>query len=141
MSDLPQDNITHDGIIRHISEEIISVMIVSKASCASCQVKGACSASDMEEKNVDVKRSMHHHYKVGDKVIVMMDQSLGTWAVMYGYVFPFLVLLFGLILFTQILDSEGLAGLLALLLLVPYYLVLYLSRKRMDRKFQFRIVG
>ena len=141
MSDLPQDNITHDGIISHMTEDVITVMIVSKASCASCQVSGACSASDIEEKIVDVKRELHDNYNVGDKVVVMMDQSLGTWAVMFGYVFPFLVLLIGLIVFTQILDSEGLAGLLALALLAPYYAILYLSRKQMDKTFQFKIIA
>lgn len=140
MSNLPQDNITHEGIISHIDKETITVMIVSKASCASCQVAGACSASDVEEKNVNIKRGLNDNYIVGDKVTIMMDQSLGTWAVMFGYIFPFLVLLFGLILFTQIMESEGLAGLLALLLLVPYYLVLYLLRRRMERKFQFKII-
>lgn len=141
MSDLPQDNITHDGLISQIKDEVITVMIVSKASCASCSVKGACSASDMEEKIVDVKRSLHGNYNVGDKVVVMMDQSLGTWAVMFGYVFPFLVLLIGLIVFTQLLDNEGIAGLLALSLLAPYYLILYLSRRRMEKTFQFKIIG
>lgn len=140
MSNLPQDNITHEGIISHIDKETITVMIVSKASCASCQVAGACSASDVEEKNVNIKRGLNDNYIVGDKVTIMMDQSLGTWAVMFGYIFPFLVLLFGLILFTQIMESEGLTGLLALLLLVPYYLVLYLLRRRMERKFQFKII-
>ncbi len=141
MSDLPQDNITHDGIISHISKDVITVMIVSKASCASCQVAGACSASDVEDKSVEVKRALHDNYNVGDKVVVMMDQSLGTWAVMFGYVFPFLVLLIGLIVFTQLLDSEGVAGLLALSLLAPYYIILYLSRKQMAKTFQFRIIG
>ena len=141
MSDLPQDNITHDGLISHMTNDVITVMIVSKASCASCQVAGACSASDVEEKNVDIKRSLNDNYNVGDKVVVMMDQSLGTWAVMFGYVFPFLVLLIGLIVFTQLLDSEGVAGLLALSLLAPYYLILYLSRKQMENTFQFKIIG
>lgn len=140
MSDLPQDNITHDGIISSISKDVITVMIVSKASCASCQVKGACSASDIEEKIVEVKRNLNDRHEVGDKVTVMMDQSLGTLAVMFGYVFPFLVLLIGLILFTQTLSSEGLAGLLALLLLIPYYFVLYLTKNKMAKKFQFRII-
>jgi len=140
MSDLPQDNITHEGLISHISKDMITVMIVSKASCASCQVKGACSASDVEEKNVNIKRGLYDNYQVGDKVTIMMDQSLGTWAVMFGYVFPFLVLLFGLIVFTQTLDNEGIAGLLALSLLVPYYFILYLSRKKMENKFQFKII-
>jgi sigma-E factor negative regulatory protein RseC len=141
MSDLPQDNITHDGLISQITDDVITVMIVSKASCASCSVKGACSASDVEEKIVGVKRSLHDNYNVGDKVVVMMDQSLGTWAVMFGYVFPFLVLLIGLIVFTQLIDSEGIAGLLALSLLAPYYLILYLSQKRMEKTFQFKIIG
>lgn len=140
MSDLPQDNITHEGLISHISKDMITVMIVSKASCASCQVKGACSASDVEEKNVNIKRGLYDNYQVGDKVTIMMDQSLGTWAVMFGYVFPFLVLLFGLIVFTQTIDNEGIAGLLALSLLVPYYFILYLSRKKMENKFQFKII-
>lgn len=141
MSDLPQDNITHDGLISQISKDVIEVMIVSKASCASCQVKGACSASDVEEKKVNVKRNLYDNYNVGDKVVVMMDQSLGTWAVMFGYVFPFLVLLIGLVVFTQLFESEGLAGLLALALLAPYYFILYLSRKQMDKVFQFKIIG
>lgn len=141
MSDLPQDNITHDGLISHMTKDVITVMIVSKASCASCSVSGACSASDVEEKVVDVKRGLSDNYSVGDKVVVMMDQSLGTWAVMFGYVFPFLVLLIGLIIFTQILDSEGIAGLLALALLAPYYAILYLSRKQMEKTFQFKIIG
>ncbi|MCD6178941.1 MAG: SoxR reducing system RseC family protein [Bacteroidales bacterium] len=141
MSDLPQDNITHDGLISHMTKDVITVMIISKASCASCSVKGACSASDVEEKNVDVKRALNDNYNVGDKVVVMMDQSLGTWAVMFGYVFPFLVLLIGLIVFTQLLDNEGIAGLLSLLLLIPYYTILYLSRKQMEKTFQFKIIG
>ena len=141
MSDLPQDNITHDGIISHMTKDVITVMIVSMASCASCSVKGACTASDVEEKNVQVKLALNDNYNVGDKVVVMMDQSLGTWAVMFGYVFPFLVLLIGLIVFTQIMDSEGLAGLLALALLGPYYFILYLSRKKMENVFQFKIIG
>lgn len=141
MSDLPQDNITHDGLISHMTKDMITVMIVSQASCASCSVNGACSASDVEEKIVDVKRELHDNYNVGDKVVVMMDQSLGTWAVMFGYVFPFLVLLIGLIVFTQILDSEGIAGLSALALLAPYYAVLYLLRKQMEKTFQFKIIG
>jgi sigma-E factor negative regulatory protein RseC len=141
MSDLPQDNITHDGLISQITKDVIRVMIVSKASCASCQIKGACSASDVEEKIVDVKRGLYDNYNVGDKVVIMMDQSLGTWAVLFGYFFPFLVLLGGLIVFTQTIDNQGIAGLLALFLLVPYYTILYLSRKQMEKKFQFKIIG
>jgi len=98
------------------------------SSCASNPSKG-------------IEGIVNDNYNIGDKVTVMMDQSLGTWAVMFGYVFPFLVLLFGLIVFTQILASEGIAGLLALSLLAPYYGILYLSRKQMDKVFQFKIIG
>lgn len=141
MSELPQDNITHEGIISQKSENSYTVLIVSKASCASCQVAGACSASDIEEKNVNIQRKVTDNYQPGDKVTIMMDQSLGIWAVLFGYVFPFLVLLIGLILFTQIISNEGIAGLLALSLLIPYYFILYLLRGYMSKKFQFRIIS
>ncbi|HAG15244.1 MAG TPA: RseC/MucC family positive regulator of sigma(E) [Bacteroidales bacterium] len=140
MSELPQDNITHEGIISRIEDDRILVLIVSKASCASCQIKGACSASDVEEKIIEVKRVLYDTYQVGDKVTVMMDQSLGTWAVLLGYIFPFFVLLIGLIVFTQTISDEGIAGLFALSLLIPYYLILYLTRHQVEKTFDFKII-
>ena len=139
MSDLPQDNITHEGIISHLTKDVIRVMIVSKASCASCQVKGACSASDVEEKIIEVKKIPDREYNRGDFVTVVIDRSVGLWAVMFGYVFPLIVIVIALIVLTNIMESEGVAGIIAISLLIPYYAGLYYSRKLMDNNFEFKL--
>ena len=139
MSDSTYEQIKHDGIIHEISDQSLIVSIVSMATCASCQVKGACSASDMQEKRVEVRRPNDKDYKVGDHVTILIDQSIGTWAVLLGYVFPLIVVVVALIIFTSIMEDQGNAGLISIGLLIPYYGILYMSRKKTAKNFEFKI--
>lgn len=131
--------IFHDGIIKQVNEQTLFVSIISTATCASCQVKGACSASDMKEKIVVVKRTADREYQVGEKVEIAINQSVGTWAVLLGYVFPLIVVVVALIIFTNMMDNEGTAGLLSVGLLIPYYGILYLTRKMTADSFEFKL--
>ena len=139
MSDYSADQITHDGLIKEVNEDKIMISIVSMASCASCQVKGACSASDVEEKIVEVKKIPGREYQVGEFVTIVINQSVGMWAVLFGYVFPLIVVVVSLIVFSNIVEDQGLAGLISIALLVPYYSILYYSRKKMTESFEFRL--
>ena len=139
MSENIANQITHDGIIKHITDDKIIVSIVSMASCASCQVKGACSASDVEEKIVEVKRKPGKEYNRGDFVTIVTNTSVGAWAVMFGYVFPLIVVVIALIVFTNMIEDEGIAGLISISILIPYYFILYLSRKKMSDSFEFTL--
>ena len=139
MTENTANQITHSGLIQQITEEKIIVSIVSMASCASCQVKGACSASDVEEKIVEVKKQEGKEYQVGEIVTIVINQSVGAWAVLFGYIFPLVVVVVALIIFTNLMESQGIAGLLAIGLLIPYYFGLYLSRKVMTDSFEFRL--
>lgn len=140
MSQAPYDKIQHDGIIQQINTDSIFVSIISMATCASCQVKGACSASDMQEKIVEVKKEANRSYEIGDKVTIMIDQSVGTWAVLLGYVFPLILVVAALIILTSIMEDQGNAGLISIGLLIPYYTGLYLSRKYTANKFEFKLM-
>lgn len=140
MSEKIGDQIQHDGIITQIERDKLLVSIISMATCASCQVKGACSASDMKEKIVEVKPHSNQDYKVGDKVIIAIDQSVGTWAVLFGYVFPLIIVVIALIVFTNLMADEGIAGLISIALLAPYYGLLYITRKRMANNFEFKLL-
>ncbi|NPD44981.1 MULTISPECIES: SoxR reducing system RseC family protein [unclassified Lentimicrobium] len=140
MSEKIGDQIQHDGIITLVEPDKLSVSIISMATCASCQVKGACSASDMKEKIVEVKPHTNQDYKVGDKVIIAIDQKVGTWAVLFGYVFPLIIVVVALIIFTNLIEDEGLAGLISIALLAPYYAILYFTRKRMANNFEFKLL-
>jgi len=130
--------IEHEGIIEHIDGDIAHVKIGSVSACASCHAKGGCSAADQEEKYLDVP--LHGvAYKQGDPVNVQIAQHLGFRAVLLGYVYPFLLLMAVLIAMLTAGVAELRAGTIALLSIVPYYLLLYLFRNRISSTFSFSI--
>lgn len=130
--------IEHEGIIEQIEGDVAQVKIESVSACASCQAKGACSAADQEEKFLEVP--LHGaSYRQGDPVNVQISKRLGLKAVALGYVYPFLLLMAVLVGTLAAGAKELQAGTLALLSIVPYYLVLYLFRNRISSIFTFSI--
>ena len=130
--------VSHEGIIKKVDGNKVEVSVVAHAGCASCQLKGVCSVGEVQEKVVEVEMS-GFSFKEGQTVTIEMKQSLGTMAVLLGYVFPFIVMLSGLIIFLQLGLDQGIAGILSLSLLAPYYGILYLSRKLLRKKFQYNL--
>jgi sigma-E factor negative regulatory protein RseC len=131
--------IEHDGIVESVQSDKVNVRILAIAGCASCQLKGVCSSSDLEEKIIEVFNNSKN-YKVGEKVRVALKQSLGFRALFLGYVLPFIIVLATLIITTNIFDSEAISGLLSLSILLPYYLGLYLLRNKVQKIFTFSII-
>lgn len=131
--------VTHTGRISQITDKEIKVSIISQSACAACHAKGACSASDMAEKEIDVPWFGTHAYAVGDEVVVELAQNQGIKAVLLGYIVPFFVLLISLLVFIGLGENEGIAGLLSLLMLIPYYVILSRLKKYMSATFEFRI--
>ena len=109
------------------------------SGCASCEIKGACTVSDVEEKSVMVTVDNAQSFSINQEIIIEMKQSLGTWAVLLGYVFPFLVIFVGLLIFTNLDMDQGMAGVLSLLLLLPYYFTIYSLRKYLGTRFNYNI--
>ena len=133
--------VTHPGFIKSISAGKAEVAIIAKSACASCEIKGACSVSDTTEKFIDVKLpDKSENYRIGQAVTVKMKQSSGTWAILFGYVFPFVLILAALIIFTSLNLDQGLAGVLSLSMLLPYYFVLYLLRNLFKKRFDHSII-
>ncbi len=134
-----RESITHPGIIERITENSVFVKILSMSACASCHAKGMCSIADVEEKVVEVKKDPNREYTVGEEITVVMKKSLGGRAVFLGYVLPFLLMIATLIAVLLITGEEGPAGLSAILVLIPYYWLLYVFRNRLKRTFSFTI--
>ncbi len=136
---MQEDLIKHSGVISEITDHLIKVNIVAQSACASCHAKGYCGVSDMKEKIIEVKKSGNINQNVGDFVVVAMNQKLGIKAVMYGYMLPFAILMITLIGSLSYFKNEGVAGLAALSVLIPYYVTLYIFRDKLKDKFQFHI--
>lgn len=130
--------IDHDGVIERIEGELAHIKIISESACAACHAKGVCGAADQEEKYLDVSVG-NEEFQAGEKVSVQVARNLGFKAVALGYVYPLLILMAFLITLVTLGMNEMKAALLALLSLPPYYLAIYLSRKRINKTFTFSI--
>lgn len=129
--------INHTGIVQKSDNESVTVLITAESACKGCHAEGSCNLSGKEEKIVVVKG--FYNVKEGDTVTVSMKQSTGFTALFLGYIMPLLIVLTFLILFALIGYSELVAGLLSLSSLLPYYLVLYFMRNRINDKFIFSL--
>jgi len=136
-----REHITHPGIVDKISGDSIFVKILAKSACSSCHAKGMCTIAEVEEKVIEVKKDLSRELSEGDEVTVGMHKSLGGKAVFLGYILPFLLLIGVLLLVLFVSGDEGLAGLSAIFILIPYYWLLYILRDRLKRTFSFRIEG
>jgi len=131
------ERITHEGIVDHIDGDAVYVRILSKSACAECHSKGMCGVSEMTEKLIEVKQNISD-FAQGQAVNVILDRSLGNKAVLLGYFIPFLILVITLLISSLYL-SELWAGLLAIAVLIPYYLLLFFFKDKLSKTFYFRI--
>jgi len=131
-------SIEHKGRIDSIDGNKIIVSFIALSGCASCHAKGVCTAADMQEKSVEVY-DYTNQYKVGEDVNVTLKQALGFRALFLGYVLPFILVLFFLIVFTAITENEAISGLGSLLVLIPYYITLFVLRDKIRKKFTFKL--
>lgn len=137
--DCDLEAIKHSGVIKKIDDQQYYVSIVTQSACASCSVKGVCTVSEMKDEIVEVPRNKTENFAIGDRVEILMEKTQGTKAVMLGYVIPFLIVLATLIISLNLVSSEGIAGLVSIGVLIPYYLVLYFNRDNLKTAFRFRI--
>ena len=131
--------VTHPGFIKNIEGRKAEVSIFVNSGCSSCEIKGSCSISDSKEKIIEVFLSASNRFNKGEKVMVEMKQSLGSWAVLLGYFFPFLVVVISLFILVSAGVGEGISALLSLGFLVPYYFVLFLARDFFRKRFTYTI--
>lgn len=131
--------VEHLGIIREISDTVVSVSITRNTACGSCRARGSCSISDAGEKTIEVCRTPDENYIVGEEIMVVLEQSLGIKALSLGYILPFFLVLGMLIILTSNGLGEGTSGLISLASLVPYYISLRFFRDRLKKEFSLRL--
>jgi len=129
--------IEHEGIVIQSLNNQTTVRIVSQSACASCHAKSACTAADLQEKLIEVESN--ETYSPGQQVMLIGNQELGLKAAWWAYVLPVALVLITLILSFAITQSENVSGLLALLVLVPYFIIIKLAGSILKKKFAFRI--
>ncbi len=132
------DCIIKSGVVEVVGEKYLKVKIHNDSACSMCYSKGVCTSLGSGDRIIDVENDNRHDVKPGDIVDIQMISSSGWVAVMFGYIFPFLLLLVTLLIASEY-TSEGIAAMISLIILIPYYLLLYRFRIRMKRYFKFTL--
>lgn len=133
------DIIKHRGIVEKVEGSHVVVRIVQTSACAACSAKGLCNASESKEKQIDVYE-VNAFYRIGEEVVLCGTTSMGMRAVFLAFGIPMLLLLVALFVTMRVTDGDALvSSLVALLAVVPYYLVIYFMKDKLNKTFSFTI--
>ncbi len=130
--------IKHKAFVKEVNGTTLTAIIENQSACASCHASGGCSMADVKEKEVEIEQ-FRGQYKPGQEVSILLQESLGFKALLFGYLLPFILILVILIAMFTITGNELTAGFLALGILIPYYIMLYFFRGRLKKIFKFEL--
>ena len=134
-----EETISHEGIVTKITDDELEIKILAQSACAACHAKSACGMGEQAEKILTVPRPKDQEFTLMQKVNVTMAIGQGNKAAVLAYLIPIVLLLAVLFTCLGLGLSEGLSALLSIVVLIPYYIILYFQRDKLKRRFEYRI--
>ena len=124
-----------------VEEGLVRVRILQASACATCKVASRCHTAESKEKIIDVTVEGHEafNWKKGQTVTVCTSGTMAGRALLLGFGVPLLIMLIVLVATLAAGCSEGMAALLMIASLIPYYIGLWLFRNRIARTISFQI--
>lgn len=133
-----EKQIEHEGTVTSIDDHTMVVRIVASSACNSCAAKSHCIPSENKDKDILIK-NFSGDFILGERVKVVMQQSLGFKALAIGYMIPLFLFLLILVMVNQITNNELMSGICALGVLVPYYISVKLFDHKIEKTFGFQV--
>ncbi len=133
------ETISHEGIVTKITDDELEIKILAQSACAACHAKSACGMGEQAEKTLTVPRPKDKDFSLLQKVNVKMAIGQGNKAAVLAYLVPILLLLAVLFVCLGLGLNDGLSALLGIVALIPYYIILYLRRDKLKKKFSYII--
>ncbi len=130
--------IEQKGVVEALSEGMVKVKITSFSACANCQAKKGCNFIDSKTKHIFVPAG-ESQYSIGETVRIFMKRSLGLRATLIAYIVPLVILITTLLVLSTLKLNELFVGSITLLILIPYFLLVYHYRESLKKTFTFRL--
>ena len=128
--------ILHDGKVIGTKDNRVQVKITSQYACSDCHARSVCTAYERKGKIIDAVAQ--EPLNNGDSVTIKMEEKFGWTALFYGFILPFILLVLVLFVLHALGSSEIDTALSAIGSLVPYYMVLYFFKERIEKDFIFK---
>ena len=135
--------IKHDGIVIAVNGDgTVRVRIVQTSACAACKAKAMCASAESKEKEILAlfvgEEAKRQDIKLGDEVVVMVQQKMGWKAILLAYMLPFIVMLTVVAIGNGLLGiREEVIGTAALCAMGVYYIVLGFFKDKIQKDFSF----
>ena len=133
------ETISHEGVVTKIADDELEIKILAQSACAACHAKSACGMGEQAEKILTVPRPKDKDFALGQRVNVRMAIGQGNKAAILAYLLPILLLLAVLFICLGLGLNDGLSALISIVALIPYYIVLYLKRDQLKKRFEYSI--
>jgi len=131
--------VEHIATVVRVSDGAVEAELTAQSACAACHARAACGMGESARKRIEIATPDAALYAPGERVVVSVERNMGMTAVLWAYVVPFVVLLGALVAASLAGWSDGAAAAAAAGGVALYYVVLYLSRERLERKIHFKI--
>lgn len=132
-------DIEHSGKIIAVKPGSVIVEVRSGSACGKCPSRENCALFESGLKTIEINTPDAQLYARGEEVTVFTAETNGWLGVFLGYILPLLAVLSTLIAGNIIQADETVTGVSALLILIPYYAVLWLFRGKISRHVVFSI--
>jgi sigma-E factor negative regulatory protein RseC len=132
------NRIQHKGVIERIELPRIYVRIVQQSACSGCKAKSFCTSSDSQTKTIEIEDSSGK-FAINEEVMICGQFAMGMQAVWLAFILPLLFIVLFVMLGTSVFQSELIGGLAGLLVLFPYYFIIYMMRDKLKKKFVFTL--
>jgi len=133
-----ENHLEHEGTVASICGSTMIVRIVSSSACGSCAAKNYCIPYGTNDKDILVE-NFTGNFVSGERVKVVMRESLGFMALFISYIIPFFVVMATLLTVYLITRNELISGLLSLLVLIPYFLTIKMLNPKITKTFGFTV--
>ena len=133
------DTISHEGVITKITDDELEIKILAQSACAACHAKSACGMGEQAEKILTIPKPKGQTFQLNQRVSIKMTINQGNIAAVLAYLIPIIVLISVLFVCLSLNLGEGISALISIGALIPYYIVLYLRRDKLKKKFEYSI--
>lgn len=121
----------HTGLVTANQNGRITISLTG-SGCSACH-NSLCMLGDSKAREIKIPQQ-GFKLKVGDEVVVKINPASGYKAVAFLYLVPFLLMLGSLLFMLGKGYPEGISGLTSLLMLIPYFSILYGFRKQLGSR-------
>jgi sigma-E factor negative regulatory protein RseC len=133
-----EDTIDYCGVIERMDGPNAYVKVALQSACSGCQARAMCATAGGKEQIIEVAVDPET-FDVNEPVILSGHSSMGHQAVILAFVIPLAIVVAFISVTTYLQWEESISALAGLSLLIPYYIVLYLLRNSLKKKFSFTI--